>query len=634
MDAPTPSGPRSALTALDLSRRGFVQRLVGGTGVTLTGGVGQVTRLVAGAALGPLLGTAAAQGPVNTVFAGGDTTLDEGDPNNNFGADPVLQVDVTSNIARDVLLIFDPMAIGVLLPADSATLRVQVVMDSLPFGETITLQACATTETEMTATWNNTAGGSGSVSIGAYESSNVYAFDVTALVNAGASAFRMTRTSLAPDGGLALMPRDQIAVVVPPQLVITTAPAATATPTPTTSPSPTPTPSSSAPLLSASPTMTPTATLTPTPTATPTPTPTPTASSTPAPSLSPTPTASMTPSPTPTPTPTPTPSATAQPSLSPTPTATPPSTPTPTRTQQPTQTPTRTPSPTPTPSGSVNSRQPGPPIALDYTVLPSGQVQLTWLPAATGARPTTYEISAGTSLGARDLLTGQVSAAVTSFTSTSPVPPGDYYVRVQGRNRYGLGNPSNEVLLRLGAPASTPPAAPGTLVAVVDGQRMNLTWGEAAGATSYVLEIATLPGGVYARRNVGALATFDVTAPAGQYYLRVRGRNAAGDGQPSNEVAVRIDGVLERPGVPTGLTALVSGSDVTLTWLPPSSGGPIDDYVVDVGRSQTRIDASLPVFDEAVFAPGVASGTYYVRVRARNSAGDGVPSPIVTVVVP
>ena len=145
MDAPTPSGPRSALTALDLSRRGFVQRLVGGTGVTLTGGVGQVSRLVAGAALGPLLGTAAAQGPVNTVFAGGDTTLDEGDPNNNFGADPVLQVDVTSNIARDVLLIFDPMAIGVLLPADSATLRVQVVMDSLPFGETITLQACATT---------------------------------------------------------------------------------------------------------------------------------------------------------------------------------------------------------------------------------------------------------------------------------------------------------------------------------------------------------------------------------------------------------------------------------------------------------------------------------------------------------
>lgn len=652
MNEPTPSGSGSAITAQDLSRRGFVQRLVGGTGVTLTGGVGQVTRLVAGAALGPLLGTAAAQGPVNTVVADGDTTLDQSDPASNFGGDPILTVDANAGLARDVLLTFDGPAISALLPADSATLRVQVVLDTLPGGQTLTVQQCVTSETEMSATWNNTAGGSGSAVVGAYESGNVYAFDVTALVNAGAATFRLTRTSLSGDGGLDLMPRDQFAVMVPPQLVITTAPAATATPTPTTSPSPTPTPSqSSAPLPSVSPTMTPTATLTPTPTATPsftptptvspTPTPTPSASSTPAPSSSPTPTASMTPSPTPTPTPTPTPSAstTPLPSLSstPTPTATPTPTPTPTRSAPPpTPTPTPTasrnplPTPTPTPSRSL-SRLPGEPVALAYTVLDTGQVQLTWGPPVTGTRPTDYVLYAGSMPGSSELLTWVVLGGATEFTSAGRVPDGDYYVRVHGRNRYGQGRPSNEVLLRVGAPASAPPAAPGALAAQVDGLRVNLTWGAAAGATSYLIEIGVAPGGPYTRRNIGALTAFSVTAPAGDYYVRVRGLNARGEGQPSNEVFVHTEGALEVPGAPTNLAATVSGSDVVLTWAPPSVGGPVDDYVIDVGLTTARIDVSVTSPDEQLYAPNVPPGRYFVRVRGRNGAGAGPVTAILTV---
>jgi hypothetical protein len=87
MDEPTSSGPVTAADAA-LSRRGFVQRLVGGTGLTLTGGVGEVTRLLAGVALGPLAGMASAQaqGPVTTVFANGDTTLDESNPTVPNGA--------------------------------------------------------------------------------------------------------------------------------------------------------------------------------------------------------------------------------------------------------------------------------------------------------------------------------------------------------------------------------------------------------------------------------------------------------------------------------------------------------------------------------------------------------------------
>lgn len=169
MDEPIPSGLGPAPSASDLSRRGFVQRLVGGTSVTLTGGVSQVTRLIAGAALGPLLGAAAAQAAVTAVVATGDTTLDESDPASNFGSDPILNVEVNGGISREVLLTFDSAALAALLPADSAILRVEVVLDTLPGGESVTVQACVTAETESTATWANTALGSGTAVVGAYE---------------------------------------------------------------------------------------------------------------------------------------------------------------------------------------------------------------------------------------------------------------------------------------------------------------------------------------------------------------------------------------------------------------------------------------------------------------------------------
>lgn len=274
---------------------------------------------------------------------------------------------------------------------------------------------------------------------------------------------------------------------------------------------------------------------------------------------------------------------------------------------------------------------PGEPLALAYAVLGTGQVQLTWSAPVTGARPTDYILYAGSAPGASDLLTWVVIGAATDFTTASGVPDGDYYVRVHGRNRFGQGRPSNEVLLRLGAPASAPPAAPGTLVAQVNGLRVDLTWGAAAEAASYLIEIGVTPGGPYTRRNIGALTAFGVTAPAGDYYLRVRGINALGEGQPSNEVFVHTDGALEVPGVPNNLVATVSGNDVLLTWSLPSAGGPVDDYVIDVGRTRTRVDFSVTSADEQLFAPNAPAGRYYVRVRARNAAGDGPSTSILTV---
>src|SRR5207253_4400086 len=90
------------------------------------------------------------------------------------------------------------------------------------------------------------------------------------------------------------------------------------------------------------------------------------------------------------------------------------------------------------------------------------------------------------------------------------------------------------------------------------------------------------------------------------------------------------------PGAPSGLTASSSGSSVTLTWTAPSTGAATTSYTIEAGSSPGA--ANLANFSTGSSATmfstsGVTPGTYYVRVRASNSAGVSAPSNEVTLVV-
>src|SRR5262252_1140557 len=86
---------------------------------------------------------------------------------------------------------------------------------------------------------------------------------------------------------------------------------------------------------------------------------------------------------------------------------------------------------------------------------------------------------------------------------------------------------------------------------------------------------------------------------------------------------------LTAPGVPGPLTATVSGSVVTLTWSAPTSGDAPASYVIEAGSSTGSAD--IASFDTGSNATSLAvfnvpAGTYFVRVRAVNSAGISAPS--------
>jgi hypothetical protein len=85
---------------------------------------------------------------------------------------------------------------------------------------------------------------------------------------------------------------------------------------------------------------------------------------------------------------------------------------------------------------------PGAPANLTITASGSA-VALTWSAPASGA--TSYVVRAGSAPGQSDYADYETGS--TAPTLTADVPSGTYYVRVHGRNSWGLGGASNEFVL-------------------------------------------------------------------------------------------------------------------------------------------------------------------------------------------
>jgi hypothetical protein len=90
------------------------------------------------------------------------------------------------------------------------------------------------------------------------------------------------------------------------------------------------------------------------------------------------------------------------------------------------------------------------------------------------------------------------------------------------------------------------------------------------------------------------------------------------------------------PDPPTLLSATVNGTSVTLTWVGPPPVDATLSYVIEAGTQPGITNlVSFPTgtTSTSFLAVGVASGTYFVRIRAANAVGIGGASNEVTVVV-
>lgn len=83
------------------------------------------------------------------------------------------------------------------------------------------------------------------------------------------------------------------------------------------------------------------------------------------------------------------------------------------------------------------------------------------------------------------------------------------------------------------------------------------------------------------------------------------------------------------PNPPSAFTASSVLNTVALSWTPATTGGAVQQYLVDAGTASGIYNlgsATFPATVTTTSVPAVPAGVYYLRVRARNALGTSAPS--------
>ncbi len=258
-------------------------------------------------------------------------------------------------------------------------------------------------------------------------------------------------------------------------------------------------------------------------------------------------------------------------------------------------------------------------------------VDMSWSAPTSGGAPTSYTLVAKTPSGAP--LGTLPLGLVTNFSAAAP--NGAYLLSVLAANAVGTGPESNTVTVSLPS-ALQPPGPPSGLTASVAGSTVGFTWNapSSGGAVAnYVLVVGGTPGFTTPLAAVPLPASPRSVSfsgiPPGTYYLRMVAQNAAGTSAASPEIAMAVAGATA-PGAPTLNAPVVTGNTVALSWTPGVGGAPTS-YVLSVTGA---VVGTAPLSGTSFTAPGVPSGTYFLRLVAVNSVGPSPPSAQVTLVVP
>jgi Subtilase family/Fibronectin type III domain len=187
-------------------------------------------------------------------------------------------------------------------------------------------------------------------------------------------------------------------------------------------------------------------------------------------------------------------------------------------------------------------------------------------------------------------------------------------------------NAARLLLLNSGAGVPGPPGAP---VISGSGNTVVIAWTPplTGGAPlDYTVVARLVPGGpVVATLPVGnVLSTTVPGAPSGTFHVTVVASNASGVGPESAGVTFNVPIVVPPPGPPTGLGVVVSGTQATFTWTPPTTGGPVTGYAIVAALSPGGASIATLLFDapaSSVIVTNVPPGTYYVRLAATNVGG-------------
>jgi hypothetical protein len=236
-----------------------------------------------------------------------------------------------------------------------------------------------------------------------------------------------------------------------------------------------------------------------------------------------------------------------------------------------------------------------------------------------------------------DFSTPVISTTVTTsaFTPTTPLTPGTYYWRVQGRNNnggcdvWGPWSASRRVQVQMCPTLEAP-----QLLAPADDASVGATpyfdWSDVVNATAYRIQVdndADFSTPVISTTVTTSAFTPTTPLTPGTYYWRVQGRNnnggcdVWGPWSASRRVQVQVCPTLEAPQL------LAPADDASVGATPYFDWSDVVNATAYRIQVDNDADFSTPVISTTVttsaFTPTtpLTPGTYYWRVQGRNNNG-------------
>ncbi len=273
---------------------------------------------------------------------------------------------------------------------------------------------------------------------------------------------------------------------------------------------------------------------------------------------------------------------------------------------------------------------PSTPTGVAVSAITGRTANVSWNPVnpPTAGIPLTYEVTWGWS-GYTNVLGRASGLTNPNYVISNLAATTRYWVQVSAAQGTAASLPSSKVYFTTTANV---PNAPYMNSPVKNGSKATLSWNVSNNGGSAVLDynlqsmLANTSGATWTDVASGITASsFEVDLPAvGQsIYYRVAARNAIGLSAWSLQTMLSTPA--GAPGMPTDLTANLTGNRLTLGWTAPTETGGVAlrDYRVMLSRDNgtTWIDA---VFTSAISTTAAAPAkgqTWQYRVAARNASG-------------
>ncbi len=278
-----------------------------------------------------------------------------------------------------------------------------------------------------------------------------------------------------------------------------------------------------------------------------------------------------------------------------------------------------------------------PGVPPSFVVAPANAgASLSWGAAASnGATITSYKVYRGTSSSSQSLIA--TLGNVLTYNDTGLTNKTTYYYKVSAVNSVGEGTATAVTSVVPGLPT-----APLSFAVQAGNTQVTLTWAAPTysggpALSGYKVYKGTSSTSQTLLATVGASPTsYTATGLTNgtTYYFKVTAYNSVGEG-PATAVLSAVPSAPAPPGQPTGLSAAPGNAQVSLAWTAPSSQGtaPITNYKVYRGTSSTSQSVIATIGNVTSYVDTTAANgtTYYYKVSAVNSVGEGTASTVVQV---